>query len=358
MKTSKISATEVHLIVENKIEDIILASKNLNPMLTYVKFILTDDKPNGNNIRVPREEFSNLITTGLYMPLKMASGEIADGHIDATPIGVITHLREDKDKIRGIAALWNKERPEDVAYIQERYAEGNPLDLSWELGHVDSFIDDAGVENLTGCVLRATTLVGIPAYQGRTIVTDVESSDNSKEDKDVEKELKALKEVVEELKAKISDLEKTQLTSKDKEKLAQYEELAQFKAKVEKEALRLAALQEIKDVFKAAGLDKDDEFFEKEEDKLLALQETNTLEFVVDQLKDKKEKEEEEDESEDEEDDSEESEDESEDESQKEKNASKKKKGIPNISGDKGGKKIEYSPKELAAALRDRRSKS
>jgi len=172
MKTSKILATEVQLIIEAEVTNLALASKNLNPMLTYVKFILTDDKPNGNNERIPKEEFSNLITTGLYMPLKMAEGGISEGHEETYPIGVITHLREDKDKIRGIAALWNRERPEDVAYIQERYSSGEPLDLSWELGHTDSFIDDTGVNNLTGCVLRATTLVGIPAYQGRTIVTD------------------------------------------------------------------------------------------------------------------------------------------------------------------------------------------
>ena len=152
------------------------ASFNLNPTLAWIKFILTDDKPNGNMMRIPKEEFSNLIATGLYMPIKMATEEISPGHDGTTPIGVITHLKEDKDagRIRGLACLWEKERPEEVKLIRERYSAKEPLDLSWEILYEDETVNEDGIIDLHGTVLRATTLVGEPAYDsGRTSITEV-----------------------------------------------------------------------------------------------------------------------------------------------------------------------------------------
>ena len=288
MKTSKILSKEVQLIIENELEDLIVASENLNPMLTYVKFILTDDEPNANGVRIPKEEFSNLIRSGLYMPLKMPYGEIAEGHKEPVPIplGVITHLREDKNKIRGIAALWNEERPEDVRYIKERYAEGKPLDLSWEIGYAESRFDDNGIEILLGCVLRATTLVGIPAYQGRTGITSVSAVDkDSKEERSVKEQLEKLQAEVKTLEGRVAELTKNQLSDEDKEKLEEYAELKAFKDKVEAEAARQGKLAEIRKSFKDANIEKDDEFFKENEELLLTLTEVEgALNFFVSQL--------------------------------------------------------------------------
>lgn len=283
---SKIFTSDVQLLMNSDAIDVIFASKNLNPLLTYVRFILTDDKPNANGVRIPREEFSNLITTGIYMPIKMAVGEISEGHAGAVPLGVITHLREDGDKIRGIAALWNKERPADISHIKERYANGDPLDLSWEIGYEDSSIDDDGILNLSGCVLRATTLVGMPAYGGRTGITDVElSEEKSKEEKNVEKDLQTLQTEISDLKDQVKVLEENQLTDEDKQKLAQYDDLVSFKEQVEAEAARLETLEEIQNAFKDAGVEKDEAYFTENEETLLALKETNTLDFFISQLK-------------------------------------------------------------------------
>jgi len=283
----------VQLIEDKEFKSLALASaeRNLNPTLTYVKFILTDDKPNANKMRIPQEEFSNLIVSGMYMPLKMAAGEISEGHDETTPLGVIVHLKEDGDKIRGIAALWNNERPEDVKLIKERYASGKSLDLSWEIGHYGYEEEADGVQALTGCILLASTLVGIPAYMGRTIITEVEeSSDKSKEEENVDEleklqkefddlgtKFKTLEEEKKETDTKILELEATQLTSEVETELS---ELRLFKAEFEAEEQRVQKLQEIKDKFAEAGVNKDETFFKESEERLLSMAD-DMLDFFV-----------------------------------------------------------------------------
>ena len=360
-KTTKNIITELQLIVDTELEDLFAASKNLNPFLTYVRFILTDSKPNANGDIVPPEEFSNLLQTGLYMPLKMALGEIKDGHDASVPLGVITHLRVDGDLIRGVAALWNRERPADIAFIKERNANGEPLDLSWELGFDPelSEITEEGYRILRGCVLRATTLVGIPAYEGRTPITDIDSSsDESKEEesvKELEQLNKELELKVETLEAEIQTLQEAsevlvanQLTDEVSEEL---EELRSFKHEIEAEALKLQAVAEIRTAFEEAGVNKSSEFFSTNEEKLLTLKETDMLDFFIASLV-SEEEEEEEDELEDEEseDDADASADE--DESEEEVNSTK----LPKIRNLKLGDG-EYSTGELAKALREKRQK-
>ena len=136
-------------------------------VITWAKFVLTDDKPNGNGQRVPSEEFANLIKTGTYKPVKMAIGEIKDGHEDAKPIGVITNLTQVDNKIVALAALWDHERGGDVSAIKERVKSGKPVNVSWEILYSDTVLND-GVTDLIGLTLAAATIVGIPAYAGRT----------------------------------------------------------------------------------------------------------------------------------------------------------------------------------------------
>ena len=248
-----------------------------NRQFNYLKFILTDDKPNGNKQCVPYEEFANLVTTGHFTPIKMAAGTYKDGHEDSFPLGVITHLKEDDHTIRGLAALWTRERPDDVEIIKKAYAEKKPLNVSWEIAYTDSDVVD-GVEYLRGTSLRAATIVGLPAYQGRTPIIAVASE--HKEDNTLD-ELETLKsqlsEVQKELeiaKATIAEFELTQ---------PELIELREYKAGIEKELATAQKLQQVKDKFVAAGIEKDEAYFESNQEMLLALSE-QSLDFMLQEL--------------------------------------------------------------------------
>lgn len=143
-----------------------------NPAVTWAKFVLTDDKPNGNNMRVPLEEFPNLIKSGVYMPIKMAKGEIKPGHEVAEPLGVITNLKsvfseKNGNQIIGLAALWLREREKDVEYLKERAKTKEPITLSWEILYKGFDIVN-GIKELKDTYLKASTIVGRPAYGDRT----------------------------------------------------------------------------------------------------------------------------------------------------------------------------------------------
>ena len=139
----------------------------VDEVITWAKFTLTDDKPDANGQRVPAEEFDNLIRTGLHKPVKMAIGEIKDGHEDAHPLGTITNLTRQGNKIVALAALWNRERNDDIATVKDRVNSGKPVNVSWEILYGARRFKD-GVEDLLDTVLRAVTIVGMPAYKGRT----------------------------------------------------------------------------------------------------------------------------------------------------------------------------------------------
>lgn len=151
-----------------------------NPTLTKLSFVFTDNQPNGNKKAIPTSAFPSIIKTGVFMPIKMAEGEIALDHTGAVPLGVIASLKEKKiseniDQVVGEAVLWTKERPEDINFIKTAFASGEKLNISWELLYSDSKIDDNGIEWLNDVVVKAATFVGIPAYLGRTPVLEVAS---------------------------------------------------------------------------------------------------------------------------------------------------------------------------------------
>jgi hypothetical protein len=178
MKIDMILSNVVELIGEdtNALQnDEAFAAISLNPLVTWVKFVLTDDKPNGNKQRIPQSEFANLIKSGVFMPIKMALGSINEGHDASLPIGVITHLKEAGDQVRGIGALWSKERPEDVDYIRQEFSSNRPLNLSWEIVYESDNTTQDGITELVNTALRAITLVGMPAYEGRTPILAVAS---------------------------------------------------------------------------------------------------------------------------------------------------------------------------------------
>ena len=309
--------------IEDSLKEAVAAIAN-NPYITWAKFTLTDDKPNKNKQRVPEEEFDNLVKSGVHMPIKMAEGGISDGHDFTFPIGTITHLKKFKDRIVGLAALWYSERPEDVGIIKDKFNKKEPLNLSWELSYSDSNEND-GITDLRGVNLKAATLVGIPAYAGRTQITAV-ASENNEGDKTLE-ELEKIKgqldesqSEVAELKNKISEMEST---ASDAQK--ELDELRSYKSEIEAEKERAERLESIKNKFSEAGIEKEDSYFEEKKEVLLGLDEA-ALDFFVQEAvafaakDDKKDKDEQ---------------------------ASAKK--IPGFVSDKNE---DYSMKELAEALR------
>jgi len=265
-----------------------LASPSLNPGVRWTKFILTDNKPNANNQRIPTSEFDNLIKTGRYMPLKMAEGAIKEGHDGAKPIGVITHLQKVKDQIIGLAALWERERQDDVDIVRLRYEKHEPLDLSWEIGYKDSKIDeDTGVESLLETSLNAVTLVGIPAYAGRTIITAFASEDESNEEELPldEKDKKQLEDSLALANDKIKTLEDT-VKAKELEAsnlLTEVEQLREYKKVIEDAKERLSKAEAIKTKFSEAGIEKEDEYFTSNIDRLLEMGE-EALDFMIQEL--------------------------------------------------------------------------
>ena len=93
MKTDLIYENQVELIKDKEYKfSEASTAVSLNPMLNWMKFVLLDDLPNGNKQRVPKEEFDNIIKTGIHMPIKVSAGEISPGHQGTFPIGVITNL--------------------------------------------------------------------------------------------------------------------------------------------------------------------------------------------------------------------------------------------------------------------------
>lgn len=169
--------TMVELINESEASEVFgvaVASEVANPAVTYVKFTLTDNKRNANRQRIPDSEFQNLVRTGIFMPIKMAEGEISPGHKFTKPLGVMTHLKEVVNEfgnkaIIALAALWSEERPEDIQLLKTRFAEKKPIDVSWEVLYSDAeYNPEFDSTDLLGTVLKAATIVGNPAYQGRT----------------------------------------------------------------------------------------------------------------------------------------------------------------------------------------------
>ena len=139
---------------------------------TWLKFVFTDSKPNGNNQGIREEEFDKLVRTGLHKPFKKALGYVGD-HEGVTPIGSIAYLEKEGDRVVGIAAIWDTEYPEEAAWLKQAYASNLSLQTSWEILYEDFDTDADGVEWLKDCVTKAVTLVDNPAYEGRTPILAV-----------------------------------------------------------------------------------------------------------------------------------------------------------------------------------------
>jgi hypothetical protein len=267
------------------VEDEALASVGNNPTFRWCKFVLTDDLPNLNKNRIPESEFDNLIRTGLYAPIKMAATEIRDGHDKSIPLGTITSLKKEGNTVKGLAALWSLERSEDVDLVKKAYDSGKPLNLSWEILYKGTEEEPDGVTALKDTVLRATTLVGLPAYGGRTPILQVASVDEHVENENLTEEntegdleLEELKQEHETLLAKYAELE-TNYTTLSTEK----EELLQYKKNIEDKEAEVAKFEAIKQKFVEAGLTREETYFVENKERLLAMAE-DALDFMLQDL--------------------------------------------------------------------------
>ncbi len=264
-----------------------------NPTLNYLEFVFTDDKPNSNMKGIPESAFASIIDTGILMPVKMADGEISQGHSGTIPIGVISSLDrrqvEDRKQVVGKAALWSKEHPESINLLKESYAAGTPLNMSWELLYTESTIDDIGVEWLQDPVVRAITVVGSPAYVGRTPIESVaseEGAENSEQGNSAMDELETLKAELETLKTKYAELE-SQLASKNTELESANSELTglrEFKAEADRQAAEKTLLETRLNTLGENGIKYTDEEVAAKREMLLKLDET-AFNYLVAELK-------------------------------------------------------------------------
>lgn len=315
VKDTKIGAKPLdmlYLIDENEVKEEMgeaFASTMLNPTVTWAKFVLTDDQTNANGERVPHEEFANLIKSGIHMPVKMVFGEI-QGHPNSRPLGTITHLKEIQNQdgsfaIVALAALWSKERPADIEYIKQRFAEKKSVDTSWEILYEDSTLNsEKNSVDLHGTVLSATTIVGNPAYQGRTpflaisskkeaeITNEEITEDNSMDVKELEAKLAELQpkldealSLLEQLKTEKAEKEAeiARLTEENTQKEAELTGLRDYRAGVEAEIAKAEKLDAIKAKFVEAGIQKEDQYFVDNEEKLLKM-DAEAFDFFVQEV--------------------------------------------------------------------------
>jgi hypothetical protein len=260
------------------------AGISLNKNITWGKVIITDDKPNANKHRIPQSEFANIIRTGINTPIKMAVGEVSSGHLEAFghPIGVITQMKEDKNRVLGLLALWNKERPEDIKLLKEMSSRGETPEVSWELSYTDEE-EFEEYTDLTGVSLDGIAIVGEPAYAGRTPIYALAEKEN-KEDKTLD-ELEKIKTELAEANDKVEKLDEKvkELEAKLAEKDSELSELQEYKQEIEAAKERENKLLDIQAKFKDASLEKDDEYFEQNAETLLALS-PEALEFMIQEL--------------------------------------------------------------------------
>jgi hypothetical protein len=149
-----------------------------NPLLTWVRFIFTDDKPNANKQGISQDEFPNLIKSMAYMPIKanFDSEFGLEGHSDARIIGVIKAGQQEGDKVVAVGAIYHDEFPDVVDFFKKEMAEGSRVDFSWEIRYKDSDEKD-GVEWLKNITTKAVTAVQHPAYEGRTPLVSISAKD-------------------------------------------------------------------------------------------------------------------------------------------------------------------------------------
>lgn len=170
-----------------------------NPFLRHIKFTLTDDLPNSNQMQVPYDEFENIKSSIIGMPIKMRFfGQRAGvgNHPGSIPIGYITAVAEEKRPEDGAniliadGELFADEYPDIMDFLDTKMAAKDPPGISWELGYEDTVVEQ-GISKLKGIVARAATFVRFPSYGKRTALLAL-ASDTSLTDEEIEEEVTAI----------------------------------------------------------------------------------------------------------------------------------------------------------------------
>jgi hypothetical protein len=164
----------------------ILPKDFVHPGLRTVRFIFCDDQPNENGQGIEYADFAQLKQSAIGTPIKMKFlGTSVSGHHGSIPVGHIKSMTEreitanDKLVHQLIAdgILYAEEYPDEVAYLDNAFAEGTSPGLSWELTHdAEKSIFKDGIEWLKGLLTRAATFVREPAYGNRTAILALASN--------------------------------------------------------------------------------------------------------------------------------------------------------------------------------------
>ena len=279
--------TNIELIQNEDAADEAFASVSLNPFYQWAKIVVTDNRPNENKHRIPKSEFDNLTKTGIFAPVKMAESEVSRGHEEALgkPIGTITQFAVEGDRLIALSALWKKERPEDISTLKKMYLDGKPPQVSWEIAYETEREENDGVTALLGTTLTGLAVVSNPAYGGRTPFAKMASKNNEDEEEaDSVDELEKANTRIAELEIEITTLKEQLLEKKDYEDLkAELEKLQEFKAEIERLEKEVEELDNIKDKFNDAGVEKEDAYFTENKQTLLGL-DSNTLDFMIQEM--------------------------------------------------------------------------
>uniref|UniRef100_A0A6M3LFI5 Prohead protease n=1 Tax=viral metagenome TaxID=1070528 RepID=A0A6M3LFI5_9ZZZZ len=168
----------LNFIEDNELAQAGIPEEYKNPLLTWVRFIFTDDQPNANKQGISQDEFPNLMKSMAFMPIKanFDSEFGLEGHSDARIIGVIKAGQQQGNSIVAVGALYADEHPDVVEFFKKEMAEGNSVDFSWEIRYKDSE-DKDGVEWLKNITTKAVTAVQHPAYEGRTPLVSISAKD-------------------------------------------------------------------------------------------------------------------------------------------------------------------------------------
>lgn len=258
-----------------------------NDRIKWASFVFTDDQPNENKQRVPKSEFSNIINSGKLMPVKSEAGNIKGDHAGSVPIGTIASLKEEDNKVIGLAALWKEEHPAEIEMLEEAYAGGEQINFSWELFHENTEVDADGISNLKGTKVRAITFVGNPAYAGRTnLLALAQKEETTQEENELTDtntpDVTALETKIAELQS-LLDAANSELQSRVAEldtASSELTSLREFKQAAEAEAAKYEKKTKRRNMLKEAGVDYTDEEFKTKEDKLMEMSD-ETFEFLV-----------------------------------------------------------------------------
>lgn len=278
-----------------------------HPLQKKIRFVFTDFLPNGNKQGVPETEAENVITSSLYMPVKINfDGQASKGHNGAEPIGPIIMMQKEQSQIIGSAVVWVENNQDIVDYLLSASAETDGVQFSWELFYHDSELDDNGTEWLHGIVSAGICIVDDPAYKGRTPLLAIAEQQAEKQKAEgnqmdeLQAQVQALTErlytmmealyaALDEAKPQIDTtnveddfnklLDKLRgMASQFSETKSQAETLQQevvalreFKAQVETEAHRQETISARKAAFVDAGIKISDEAFSQKETRILAM---------------------------------------------------------------------------------------